>query len=86
MLERWHIYRFLNLNNIITPSQSGFLPRESATNQHLCIYENLCSNCDKRITTQSVYFDISKAFDPAWHRGLLKLESVGARGKLLNWF
>ena len=53
----------------------------------MCIYENLCSNFDKRITTQSVYFDISKAFDRVWHRGLLlKLESIGVRGKLLKWF
>ena len=82
-----HIYRFLMLNNIITPSQSGFLPGESTTSQLLCIYENLCSNFDKRITTQSVYFDISKAFDRVWHRGLLlKLESIGVRGKLLKWF
>ena len=66
-----HIYRFLMLNNIITPSQSGFLPGESTTSQLLCIYENLCSNFDKRITTQSVYFDISKAFHRVWHRGLL---------------
>ena len=35
----------------------------------------------------SVYFDISKAFDRVWHRGLLlKLESIGVRGKLLKWF
>ena len=42
------IYRFLMLNNIITPSQSGFLPGESTTDQLLCIYENLYSNYDKR--------------------------------------
>ena len=74
-------------NNIITPSQSGSLSGDSITNQFLCIYEYLCSNFDKRITTQSVYFDISKAFDRVWHRGLiLKLVSIGIRGKLLKWF
>ena len=51
------------------------------------IYEYLCSNFGKRTTTQSVYFDISKAFDRVWHSGLiLKLESIGIRGNLLKWF
>ena len=37
--------------------------------------------------TQVVYLEISKAFDRVWHTGLLsKLEAVGIRGKLLNWF
>ena len=36
---------------------------------------------------QAVYLDISKAFNCVWHTGLLsKLEAVGIRGKLLNWF
>ena len=76
------------LNNIITPSQSGFLSGDSTVNQLLCIYENLCSNFDQKITTQSgFFFNISRAFDRVWHRGfLLKLESVGVRGKLLKWF
>ena len=74
-------------NNIITPSQSGFLSGDSTIDQLLCIYEYLCSNFDKRITTQSVYFVISKAFDRMWHRGLiLKLESIDMRGKLFKWF
>ena len=52
---------------------------QTMADQLLCSYDNLCSNFDKRITTQSVYLDISKAFDRVWHRGLV-------RGKLLNWF
>ena len=81
-----HIYTFLTENNILTKSQSGFLPGDSTSNQLLCIYNSLCTNWDQEITTQSVYFDISKAFDRVWHRGLLqKLERIGIRGKLLNW-
>ena len=64
-----------------------FLSGGSTTNELLCIYEYLCSNFDKRITTQSVYFDISKAFNRVWHIGLiLKPEPIGIRGKLLKWF
>ena len=82
-----HVYEFVMLNNMITQSQSGFLSGDSTTNQLLCVYGYLGSNFDERITTQSVYFDIFKAFDRVWHRGLiLKLESIGIRGNLLKWF
>ena len=33
------------------------------------------------------FFNISKAFDRVWHKGLLvKLEAAGIRGQLLEWF
>ena len=35
----------------------------------------------------SVFLDISKAFDKVWHRGILaKLGSLGVQGNLLDWF
>ena len=90
MLEKCihkHVYNFLQYNNIITQSQSGFIPGDSTVNQLLCICNDLCSSFDKGITTQAVYLDIFKAFDRVWHTGLLsKLEAVGIRGILLNWF
>jgi hypothetical protein len=34
-----------------------------------------------------IFFDISKAFDRVWHRGLLfKLKKMGIVGNLLLWF
>jgi hypothetical protein len=36
---------------------------------------------------RTVFFDISKAFDKVWHKGLLvKLENASISGKLLDWF
>ncbi|WP_419611672.1 reverse transcriptase domain-containing protein [Thiolapillus sp.] len=90
LLERCvhkRVYNYLQYNNIITQSQSGFIPGDSTVNQLLCIYNDLCTSFDRGITTQAVYLDISKAFDRVWHKGLLsKLEAVGIRGNLLNWF
>ena len=82
-----HVFHFLSLHNIITPCQSGFTPGDSTVNQLVCIYNDLCSSHDQGIATQAVYFDISKAFDRVWHKGLIhKLDANGIRGKLLEWF
>ena len=82
-----YVYNYLTENSIISKNQSGFTQGDSTVNQLLAIYDNIVKNYDKGIETQSVYFDISKAFDRVWHRGLLlKLEAIGIRGNLLNWF
>ena len=65
-----HVFNFLQYNNIIKQSQSGFIPGDSTVNQLICIYNDLCSSFDKGITTQAVHLDICKAFDRMWHRGL----------------
>ena len=81
-----HLYNFITTNNLITKCQSGFMKGDSTINQLIAIHTNLVENFDKGITTQTVFFDISKAFDRVWHRGLLhKLEATGIRGKLLDW-
>ena len=81
------VYNFLMDNNHISPSQSGFISGDSTVNQLLCIYNDLCHSYDNKIAAQAVFFDISKAFDRVWHKGLItKLEGIGIRGKLLTWF
>ena len=78
---------YLNANQIIIPSQSGFSPKDSTVYQLLSIYDDFCKPFDSEITTQAILFDISKAFDKVWHRGLLrKLQAIGIRGTLLHWF
>ena len=78
---------YLNANQIITSSQSGFTPKDSTVYQLLSIYDDFCKSFDSEITTQAIFFDISKAFDKVWHRGLLrKLQAIGIRGTLFHWF
>lgn len=82
-----HVFDFLKSNNLLASCQSGFIPGDSTVYQLLVMYDDLCKFLDSKITSQSVFFDISKAFDKVWHRGLIyKLHCIGIRGSLLNWF
>ena len=82
-----HVFAFLTEHNLLTLSQSGFIPGDSTTYQLLSIYDDFFKSLDRKSITQAVFFDISKAFDRVWHRGLIhKLNAIGIRGPLLNWF
>ena len=82
-----HVFKFLNANHLKTPSQSGFIPGDSAVYHLLSLYDELCKTLDNGVTAQAVFVDVSKAFDRVWHRGLVsELEAIGIRGTLLEWF
>ena len=82
-----YVFDFLRTNNLLTMSQSGFIPHDSTTFQLLSMYDDFCKALDNRIVTQCIYFDISKAFDRVWHKALLrKLYGIGIRGTLFSWF
>ena len=50
------VLNYWNVNNIITPSQSEFMPGDSTVNQLTTIYHDLCTSFDQGITTQSIFF------------------------------
>ena len=82
-----HVFSYLKFNTLLTPCQSGFIPGDSTVFQLLVMYDDFCKAIDHKVMTQSVFFDISKAFDKVWHRGLVyKLYCIGIRGSLLHWF
>jgi len=81
-----HMFNYFASNNILTPSQSGFIPGDSTVYQLTCLYNDFCKSLDDNITVQAIFFDISKAFDRVWHKGLLsKLFALGIRGQMFSW-
>ena len=54
----YHVSNYLNANQIITLSQSGFTPKDSTVYQLLSIYDDFCKSFDSEITTQAIFFDI----------------------------
>ena len=82
-----HVVDFLNEHKIITIAQSGFTQGDSTIYQLLSIYDDFLKSLDNNIKTQAIFFDISKAFDRVWHKGLLhKLRVIGINDQLLTWF
>ena len=65
---------------LVSPALSGFRPNGSCENQLTSIVHSINAGFDQipSIAINVSYFDIVKAFDKAWHKGLFnKLETVG---------
>jgi hypothetical protein len=80
------LYDYLIEIGFLYHFQSGFRPGDSTVNQLLYIVHQIYLAFEQGKEVTVVYLDISKAFDLVWHRGLLKLESLGICGSLLHWF
>ena len=79
------LFNFLLENNLISSNQSGFKPGDSCINQLLSITHEIYNSFDEGLEMRSVFLDISKAFDKAWHKGLLfELSQNGISGNLLD--
>ena len=66
-------FNYFISNKLFTPSQSGFLPKDSWIVQLLSIIHEIQTAFDENPTVdvRGVFLDISKAFDKVWHDGLL---------------
>ena len=72
-------------NNLISENKSGFKPGDSCINQLLAITHEIFSSFDGNYEVRGVFLDISKAFDKAWHEGIIhKLKRNGISGNLLS--
>jgi len=81
------IRHWVEQNNLIAVSQSGFRQGKSATDQIVHLVQYIHGNWDKNHDTAVFTFDIRKAFDTVWHDGLLwKLKTQFNIGGLLLRF
>lgn len=74
------------VRSLLSEHQSGFRLKDSTRNQLLFLSNAFIKALDEGKDIRIVFFDISKAFDRVWHRGLLfKLKKLGISGNLLDW-
>ena len=79
------MFEFFMANSLISKNQSGFRPGDSCINQLLSITHEIYQSFDDNLEVRAVFFDISKAFDKVWHKGLIfKLKQNGISDWILN--
>ena len=74
---------YLERGGHIVPAQSGFRRGRSTTDNLVSLESDLQNALFRRDHTVAVFFDLRKAYDTAWRRGILQnLFSYGLRGNL----
>ena len=82
-----YLYKYCELNDLLSDKNSGFKPNDSTVNQLTLITHKLYKALDQKQNARMVFLDLSKAFDKVWHNGLIfKLKRFGITGILLSWF
>ena len=82
-----YIYNHLQRNKLIYEYQFGFLQKYSKAHQLLEMYNCILNSLEKKEISCFVFCDISKAFEKAWHKGLMHtIKSYGVDSNLLYWF
>ena len=83
---RVNIIEYIESSNILSDEQYGFRQGRSCMSQLINHYENLITILEENTNADSLYLDMSKAFDKVDHSILLKkMKAMGIRGKLHKW-
>ena len=63
------MFNFLCDHDVLTSLQSGFIPGDSKASPLVDIYNTMSKALDEG-NSACCFYDISKAFDRVWHKGL----------------
>jgi ribonuclease HI len=74
---------YLERGGHINIAQSGFRRNRSTTDHIVAIENNIQNSISNKLHTIVIFFDLTKAYDTAWKRGILQnLYNYGMRGNL----
>ena len=86
-LMKVRVMAYLDKNNVIYNRQFGFRSGYSTSDAILEFVDLCASSLDQKLYTIAVFLDLSKAFDTVNKNiMLLKLERLGFRGGMNEWF
>ena len=81
-----NIMHHLDQYDILTDKQHGFRQHRSCESQLILTVHDFATTLDKRLQTDVIIMDFSKAFDVVPHQRLLpKLDHYGIRGPTHTW-
>ena len=70
-LVRNRLYHFLEEKKIFAKQQSGFRDNRGASDNLLFFTQKISETIEKGKKACAIFFDISKAFDKVWHKGVI---------------
>ena len=77
---------YLEANNLISIHQSGFRKNRSTKDHILRLIQGIKANFNQNKLTGAVFFDVSKAFDQTWHKGILfKMTELKLPSFMISW-
>ena len=83
---REHLLNHMQINNLISNKQYGFLPGRSTTLQLLKVLDEWTEILDKGDQIDAVYMDFMKAFDKVPHNRLMqKIHDYKFNDKVIRW-
>lgn len=78
---------FLQLNQILSPNQYGFIPGRSTTDAIATLVDDVGLSHNNNNITLCTFIDFSKAFDTLNHNLIIKqLKSLNMNVKVVEWF
>ena len=85
-LIREDIVQHMNINNLFSTKQHGFMNGRSCVTQLLSTIEWWTEHLDNNEAIDTIYFDFKKAFDTVPHQRLAqKLHKYGISGNICKW-